>query len=192
MLSETANARGRRNPPIKWGVVPLFVLLLVLTLPAWPEDKGLKPLVGQVDAKAIKEKLEKAKGKVLVVNIWATWCPPCVHEMPDLVKFYNKYKKTGTVFLSVSADHPETVKESVLPFIKKQKVTFQVNVIKDTESPENITKIFDKEWSGGLPATFVYDAKGKLRKTWYEEVTFTDLSKVVDKLLKEAKPPSRD
>ena len=91
------------------------------------------------------------KGKVVIVNFWATWCPPCRKEMPDLEYLYNKFKDQGFVILAISDEKEETVKE----FITKNNYTYPV--LLDPGRKVNEAYLMD-----GIPKSFIYDREGKM------------------------------
>jgi peroxiredoxin len=91
------------------------------------------------------------QGKVVLVNFWATWCPPCRKEMPDLQALYDKYKDQGLVVLSISDE--ETAKVS--PFIADKQITYPVLL----DPGRKVNDLFVVE---GIPKSFVYDREGKL------------------------------
>jgi len=91
------------------------------------------------------------KGKVVLVNFWATWCPPCRKEMPDLQALYDKYKDKGFLVLSISDE--ETAKVS--PFIVERQITYPVLL----DPGRKVNDAFGVE---GIPKSFVYDRDGKL------------------------------
>ena len=95
--------------------------------------------------------LSALKGKVVVVNFWATWCPPCRKEMPDLQRLYDEFKDRGLVILAISDEKPETVK----PFIAKAGYTFPVLL-----DPGRVVN--DRYHMTGIPNSYVYDRRGKL------------------------------
>jgi len=95
--------------------------------------------------------LKDLRGKVVVVNFWATWCPPCRKEMPDLQALYEEFKGQGLVILAVSYEDVDKVK----PFIADRKITYPVLLDPD----RNVNKEFQIE---GIPKSFVYDRNGKL------------------------------
>jgi len=95
--------------------------------------------------------LRNLKGKVVLVNFWATWCPPCRKEMPDLQALYDKYKDQGLVVLSISDEEAAKVN----PFIAERKITYPVLL----DPGRKVNEAFVVE---GIPKSFVYNRDGKL------------------------------
>jgi peroxiredoxin len=95
--------------------------------------------------------LQDLKGKVVLVNFWATWCPPCRKEMPDLDALYNKFKDQGFVVLAISDE--EAAKVS--PYIAEHKISYPVML----DAGRKVNDAFIVE---GIPKSFVYDRSGKL------------------------------
>ncbi len=95
--------------------------------------------------------LKELRGKVVLVNFWATWCPPCRKEMPDLETLYKQFKDQGLVILAISDEDEGKVK----PFIAEQKVTYPILL----DPGRKVNELFEIE---GIPKTFVYDRSGKL------------------------------
>jgi len=91
------------------------------------------------------------RGKVVVVNFWATWCPPCRKEMPDLEALFEKFAPQGLVILGISDEK----KEKVEPFIRERKLTFPILL----DPGRKVNEMFVVE---GIPKSFVYDREGKL------------------------------
>lgn len=96
-------------------------------------------------------KLSELTGKVVLLNFWATWCPPCNRELPDMQALYEKYKDQGLVILAVSDEDLGKVK----PFIAKRKLTYPVLL----DPGRKVNDMFDIE---GIPKSFVYDREGKI------------------------------
>jgi thiol-disulfide isomerase/thioredoxin len=71
--------------------------------------------VPRTNLKDLRKRLAQQRGKVVLLNFWATWCGPCVKEFPDIVKLYNNYRKKGLTVIAVSVDDPETADEVVPP-----------------------------------------------------------------------------
>jgi peroxiredoxin len=95
--------------------------------------------------------LKEQRGKVVVLNFWATWCPPCRKEMPDLETLYQQFKDQGLVILAISDEDAGKVK----PFVAQQKVTYPILL----DPGRKVNELFQIE---GIPKTFVYDRNGKL------------------------------
>jgi len=91
------------------------------------------------------------RGKVVLVNFWATWCPPCRKEMPDLETLYERFAPQGLVILGISDEEAPKVD----PFIRERKVTFPILL----DPGRKVNGMFVVE---GIPKSFVYDREGKL------------------------------
>ncbi len=95
--------------------------------------------------------LKDLRGKVALVNFWATWCPPCRKEMPDLEALGKRFKDQGLVILAISDEDAAKVK----PFIAERQFTFSVLL----DPGRKVNKLFDVE---GIPKTFIYNREGRL------------------------------
>jgi peroxiredoxin len=99
-------------------------------------------------------RLADYKGKVLILNFWATWCPPCRAEIPDFVEAYAANKNKGLEILGLSVDRMTA--DNLLPFVNKVKINYPVAL-----ADERILK--DYEPGNYIPATIVIDKKGIIR-----------------------------
>ncbi|HME33492.1 MAG TPA: TlpA disulfide reductase family protein [Terriglobales bacterium] len=95
--------------------------------------------------------LSQLRGKVVLVNFWATWCPPCRKEMPDLEALYNRFKGQGLVILAISDEELGKVQ----PFIAERRITYPVML----DPGRKVNEMFQVE---GIPKSFVYNREGKL------------------------------
>ena len=96
-------------------------------------------------------KFSDLRGKDVLVNFWATWCPPCRKEMPDLDALYQRFSAKGFVVLGISDEE----RQKVEPFIRERKVSFPVLL----DPGRKVNEMFVVE---GIPKSFVYDREGKL------------------------------
>ncbi len=106
--------------------------------------------------------------KTYVVNFWATWCRPCIKELPYFEELRENYKDTGVEVILVSLDFPENLESHVIPFIERHNLKSKVVLLDDVNSNRWIPLV-SEEWSGAIPATIIYN---KNERKFYER-TFT-------------------
>ena len=121
--------------------------------------------------------LKQFRGKVVLLNFWATWCPPCVREMPSMEALFQKFKPRGFTVLAISLD--EKGAAAVKPFLKKFQLTFPVALDPDSE-------ISTRYGARDLPSSFLIDAKGRViaaakgERDWYSAEAISYVSEVLD------------
>lgn len=119
--------------------------------------------------------LSDYRGSVVLVNLWATWCPPCTEEMPTFKAFYEKYHAQG--FELIAIDQGETL-EVVVPFVKEFALPFPVWL--DTGSQAGI--VFK---TMNLPSSYVIDRTGQVRLMWIGGISKRNLEKYVPDIIKD-------
>jgi len=183
----------------EWGIFAIILLTLYFTglhteVAALAQRAVLATGIANPDTDPIKEKekaaynftltgldrstldFETLKGKVVFINMWATWCPPCVAEMPSIQSMYDKYKDNpNVVFAMVSFDKDPKKAEN---FVDKKDFSMPIYFPNATQIP----KVYE---SNGIPTTFVIDKEGyiaykKIGMANYNSNSFTDF---MDKLL---------
>ena len=161
-----------------------FLLAIVLACSASPSafasddaNLTLKDLSGNV------RNLTEYRGRIVVLNFWATWCAPCVKEMPILVSAYNRYAANGVQVIGASADDPKTQKQ-IPRFISKLKINFPVWT--------GATKAHMQMLGLGeaLPATAIIDRDGKIVARIQGILDEAELEKRIDWLLGDRQLPA--
>lgn len=134
----------KRNDAVKW----------LERANAEPVD--LKPIDGTDLARLVKNDTDK----LLVVNLWATWCGPCVAEMPEFITMHRMYRKRNFQMITISVDQPEQ-KDAALKLLKENHAS-TTNYISAIANPDKLADILDKEWRGPLPHTILIAPGGKI------------------------------
>jgi thiol-disulfide isomerase/thioredoxin len=134
-----------------------------------------------VDEAGYQQLVASNKGKVVLVNFWATWCAPCRQEMPALVKLDGELRQKGFKLVTISADEAEEEPQA-RKFLQQQNAPSPA-FIKKAKSDEKFINAIDVKWSGALPASFLYDKTGKKVRSFIGEVSVKELEAAVRKLL---------
>jgi len=152
--------------PVRLGI--LFLCLGFTMQPAKVPD-ALKPM----DEGGFARTLASNKGKVVLIDFWASWCHGCRLEMPELIKLQERLSKNGFVLLTVSMDEPKGV-AAAIQFLKEQHAPAPAYVQR-AKNEDAFIHTVDKEWSGSLPATFLYGRDGRRAASF---IGATDVAKI--------------
>lgn len=129
----------------------------------------------------LEQAIQAQRGRIVVLDVWASWCLPCKQEFPHLVELHRRYARRGVTCLSVSLDEPAQ-HATALAFLRQQKATFPNYLLNESE------KSFDLLDLKGIPAVFVYDRRGQLVRRFTgddpdHQFTYADVERLVQELL---------
>ena len=146
-----------------------------------------------VDWEETLEIVASHKGKIVVLDAWATSCPPCMKEFPNLVKLHKRYADKGVVCISLSCDYqgiknkpPAFYHERVVKFLEKQGAVFQ-NLMSNVDAEQ----MYENMEVASIPTVFVFGRDGKIKKrfdnaqakTEEDSFTYADVNRLVEELL---------
>ncbi len=112
-----------------------------------------------------KEVLDIQDDKIYVINFWATWCGPCVKELPYFESLESEYKGKEVITILVSIDWKTNLDRKVIPFVQKKGLQKQV-ILFDDPKPNNWIDKIDSSWTGAIPITLI---KSKNKQDFYEK-----------------------
>jgi thiol-disulfide isomerase/thioredoxin len=134
------------------------------------------PSLSLIDVHGIQHSLSDYRGQVVLVNLWATWCPPCKAEMPVIQNFYSKHQNDGFNVIAVEDGDPTA---DVVAFVNQFGLTFPVWLDPTYQATDHAFK------TPNLPSTYVIDRSGKVRLEWVGAINETNLEKYVTPIIKE-------
>ncbi|MCU0378653.1 MAG: TlpA family protein disulfide reductase [Bacteroidales bacterium] len=138
--------------------------------------------VDRIGIPELEKILAASDDRLYVINFWATWCAPCVKELPHFEKISKEYKSDKVKFVLISLDFPSQVDKQLIPFLKKNKITLPVSVMTDLDYNEWIEKV-DTSWQGNIPATLIFNKAAGRRLFIPDEVDEADLRKAIEEQL---------
>ena len=123
------------------------------------EDKGF--IVKSFNFDGLENYIKPQNDTIYIVNFWATWCKPCIEELPYFEKINEEYGSKNVKVILVSMDMSKQVLSRLIPFLEKNKIKSEVILLNDVDADAWINKV-DPSWSGALPATLIYNSKKRL------------------------------
>lgn len=154
--------------------LPLF-LLLTIGLEGSAQNE-----VKITDFEGLEPYLEKSNDTTYLVNFWATWCKPCVEEMPAFMEINDKFSDRSFKMLLVSLDFPGQIESRLLPYIRENNIGAEVIVLDDPNSNQWIPMV-DSSWSGSIPATYFYN---RHRSEFHEKkLDYNELNDILTKFI---------
>lgn len=130
-------------------------------------------LIPSLDFEAFDSKyLQQKNDTTYIINFWATWCKPCVKELPAFEKINAQYSGQKVKVVLASLDFPDRIEKQVIPFIEKHNLKSEVVLLDDPDANSWIPKV-SEEWSGAIPATIIYNQQE--RKFYEASFTYEEL-----------------
>lgn len=162
-----------------------LLLFFFLSLSAFPSmirasDNEIKVM----DFKQLEPLLHQQNDTLYVVNFWATWCAPCVEEVPYFEQVGEQYGGRKVKVLMVSLDFPDQIHSRLVPFIEKTKMKNEIVLLDDPNSNRWIPLV-SESWTGAIPATLIYRNSDDFRQFYQQTFTLLELQEIIDALLKE-------
>lgn len=165
---------------------PLNLLILLFSLVGSINyalaQSDISPQIKIINVTDLSDLINANKDRILLINVWATWCVPCREEFPELVQIAKSYSEKVRV-VGISVDGPEILDSKVIPFLKNQKAEFENYLLKVIE-PEDFINLLSKEWSGAIPATFIYDKKGNQKEKLIGKQSYELFEQAVKEVIK--------
>jgi thiol-disulfide isomerase/thioredoxin len=160
--------RRRTGSKSKLPILAMAVVIILVALGgfAWMYTKNeggkLLPISSEpIVVDSVQQSLESYRGKVVILDIWATWCGPCRVEIPDFIKLQNQYRSQGLEVVGVSIDpFTQTGAAAVAPFIKSNGINYSIWMVNSQAALGSFQPA-----QGSIPTTFIIDKSGRVVKT---------------------------
>jgi thiol-disulfide isomerase/thioredoxin len=150
-------------------LLTLFCSLLMLKIQAQE--------VKLITVNQLESRFKQGKDTIYVVNFWATWCKPCVNELPEFEKFKSANRGKPVKVILVSTDLKSKLESGVRPFVKAHNLTGEIYLL--NEAPSSYNERVSPDWSGALPGTLIFYSKTGRKKFHESAYTYDELVKAV-------------
>ena len=130
-----------------------------------------------LDTPSLRQVMRKAQGGDLFVHLWASWCGPCMEELPDIDRLARQTRARGATFVSVSLDDPR--RGARVLQVLHGKAPNLTRFLAKLDDPDKFAELFAGEWDGSIPALFVYDRTGHLRASFVGQLENVDIRRML-------------
>lgn len=152
----------------KYFLIVSGIVLIVVAILLFPDKKKSKSDVKKsaynniwvIDKDQFSDMVNNRNGRILFVNVWATWCIPCIEEFPDLIKLHNTFSNKPVDFVSLNVNLLSEKDSLVVPFLEKNNSNLDVYMAKD-DDVDALLDVMDKNWSGAVPVTYIFNREGE-------------------------------
>ena len=160
----------------------IIILLLFLSDINYGQTDQQYLEVSEITIAELNDIIKNREGRVLLINIWATWCVPCKEEFPDLIKISDKYGEQIEL-VGISIDYPDEIESKIVPFLNELQPNF-INYVNGENDSEMFINNLNPKWSGAIPATFFYDLEGKQYLFYEGKMSFEEIENEALKMIK--------
>jgi thiol-disulfide isomerase/thioredoxin len=161
----------------------LLLPLLLIAINFTPISDNKSKEIRVIKFEALNEIINNESDEIRVINFWATWCRPCIAEMPYFEALPKKINGSDIKVYLISMDFPEEVDTKVKSFVERRNITSEVLLLDETDFNAFIDKV-DSRWSGAIPATLIIYPKSGKRVFLEKELHEGELEKEIESLLK--------
>ena len=157
----------------------IFILLFFI-LSFSCSDKSNKN-IQVVDFDELYSKIDLSSDDTYVVNFWATWCSPCVKELPYFEEVNKQSEDKNTEVILVSLDFPSQIETKLKPYLKRNKIKSKVILLDDSKMNTWVPKV-SEQWDGGIPATLIVNSTNYnfYPKPFKKEELFNEINKAIE------------
>lgn len=156
-----------------------YIVTILLILVGYSVNAQVKLLT----LNELEQRVAKGKDTTYVVNFWATWCGPCVEELPYFERLTSENAKKPFKVILMSLDFKSKLKTDVEPFVTKHNLKSEVFVVNEMDQQKFIDRV-NKDWSGALPATLILNNDKKVRAFYEKAFTYEELVKTISTAIK--------
>lgn len=135
-------------------------------------------VIEQIDEMGLAQLIKQRNGKILLLNVWATWCEPCRQEFTDLVLLAREYANANIEIVGLSVDFPDEADTKIIPFLEDNDINFKIYV-QNFQKMDHLINSLNGDWSGAIPATFIFNAEGEQVAFLLGKRTFQDFRKEI-------------
>ncbi len=138
-------------------------------------------LYKHIEFEAFEKLMHSQSDTLYVINFWATWCKPCIAELPHFEQLQKETSKQNIKVILVSLDSESQWEKSLIPFLRKNNLTAQVLVLPNKKPVDWIDRI-EPKWQGSIPATLFFNGAKNIRQFYEHEFTYNELKQIINHL----------
>ena len=144
-------------------------------------NKASNNTIEVVDFDGLYSKIDLSVDKTYVINFWATWCAPCVKELPYFEEVNKQSKERNIEVILVSLDFPSQIESKLKPYLKRNKIKSKVILLDDSKMNTWVPKVHE-QWDGGIPATLIVNNSNYkfYPKPFEKEELFAEINKLLE------------